>query len=147
MDFMKEAIKEAYAAIEKDEVPVGAVIVKDGKVIGRAHNLRESLKSPLAHAEIIAIEEASKNIGDWRLNGCEMYVTLEPCVMCAGAIIQSRMSKVHIGTFDPRAGACGTVVDLINHPFLDNFIEIIWEYNEECSEILKDFFRGRRKKQ
>ncbi|MEQ8154612.1 MAG: nucleoside deaminase [Clostridiaceae bacterium] len=147
MDFMKEALKEAYAAIEKDEVPVGAVIVKDGKIIGRAHNLRESLKSPLAHAEIIAIEEASKNIGDWRLNGCEIYVTLEPCVMCAGAIIQSRISKVHIGTFDPRAGACGTVIDLINHPFLDNFTEIIWEYNEECSEILKDFFRGRRKQQ
>jgi len=147
MDFMKEALKEAYAAIEKDEVPVGAVIVKEGKVIGRAHNLRESLKSPLAHAEIIAIEEASKNIGDWRLNGCEIYVTLEPCVMCAGAIIQSRISKVHIGTFDPRAGACGTVIDLINHPFLDNFTEIIWEYNEECSEILKDFFRGRRKQQ
>lgn len=146
MDFMKEALKEAYKAREKDEVPVGAVIVKDGEIIARAHNLREINKSPLAHAEILAIGKASEYIGDWRLNGCELYVTLEPCVMCAGAIIQSRISKVYIGTFDPKAGACGSVADILNHPHLDSFVDVIWNYNSECSEILVGFFKNKRHK-
>ncbi|MBL4933681.1 nucleoside deaminase [Clostridium paridis] len=146
MSFMEAALKEAYKAKEKLEVPVGAVIVKEGKIIAEAHNLRETLKSPLAHAEILAINKASKFIGDWRLSGCELYVSLEPCVMCAGAIIQSRISKVHIGTFDPKAGACGTVANILNHPYLDSFIEVSWEYNEECSKVLIDFFKDRRNK-
>lgn len=139
-------MKEALKAYSKEEVPVGAVVVKDNKIIARAHNLREFTKSPLAHAEILAIDKASKYIGDWRLNGCELYVTLEPCVMCAGAIIQSRISKVHIGTFDPRAGACGSVADILNHPHLDSFVEVLWKYDQDCSDILTDFFKKRRKK-
>lgn len=146
MDYMKEAIKEAYKAKDKDEVPVGAIIVKDGQIIARAHNLRENLKSPLAHAEVLAIEEASRYLGDWRLNGCELYVTLEPCVMCAGAIIQSRISKVYIGTFDPSLGACGSVINITNNPHLNSFVKVNWTYNIECSEILSDFFKNKRKK-
>lgn len=146
MSYMKEAIKEAYKALEKDEVPVGAVIVKDGHIIARAHNLRESLKSSLAHAEVLAIGEASRYLGDWRLNGCELYVTLEPCVMCAGAIIQSRISKLFIGTFDPKLGACGSAANIINHPHLSSFVEVNWTYDTECSEILSNFFKNKRKK-
>lgn len=144
MSFMKEALEEAHKAYLKGEVPVGAVIVKDGIIISRAHNRREELKSPLAHAEIIAINSASKVLDNWRLNGCEMYVTLEPCPMCAGAILQSRLSKVHIGTFDPTLGACGSVVNLLNNENANRIVNIQWEYNDECSEVLKDFFKIRR---
>lgn len=144
MSFMKEALEEAHKAYLKGEVPVGAVIVKDGIIISRAHNKREELKSPLAHAEIIAINSASKVLDNWRLNGCEMYVTLEPCPMCAGAILQSRLSKVHIGTFDPTLGACGSVVNLLNNENANRIVNIQWEYNDECSEVLKDFFKIRR---
>ena len=107
MEFINIALEEAKKALSIDEVPIGAVIVKDGKIIGRGHNLRETMKNPLAHAEIIAINEASKTLGNWRLNGCSMFVTLEPCIMCAGAIVQSRLSELNIGTFDPNLGEIG----------------------------------------
>jgi tRNA(adenine34) deaminase len=142
--FMIEALNEAKTALMLGEVPVGAVIVKDNKIISKAHNLRESLKDPTAHAEIIAIKRASSLLNDWRLNGSSIYVTLEPCPMCAGAILQSRISKVYIGTFDPTTGACGSVVNLLQNKFLGNYIDVSWLYNEECSNILKDFFKLKR---
>ena len=110
--FMEEALKEAKKAYKKDEVPVGAVIVKDGKIISRAHNLRESKNMATAHAEILAIEKASKKISSWRLVDCDMYVTLEPCTMCMGAIISSRIRNLYIGALDKKTGACGSFVDL-----------------------------------
>ncbi|GAA0680755.1 nucleoside deaminase [Clostridium cadaveris] len=144
MNYMEEALKEARKAKEKGEVPVGAVIVKDGEIIARAHNLKEERKSALCHAEILVIEEATKVIGDWRLNGCIMYVTLEPCPMCAGAILQSRISEINIGTFDPTAGACGSVINVIENPYLNSSIKVNWIYSDECSEILTEFFKARR---
>lgn len=144
--YMKSALKEAQKAYDKGETPVGAVIVKDGKIIARAHNLREINKDPLAHAELIAIKKASKKLDAWRLLGCEMYVTLEPCPMCAGAIIQSRIEKVYYGTDDPKAGSAGSVIDLFENDF-NHKVEIckgIME--EECAEILKRFFRELRRK-
>ena len=141
---MEEALKEARKAKEKGEVPVGAVIVKDGEITARAHNLKEERKSALCHAEILVIEEATKVIGDWRLNGCIMYVTLEPCPMCAGAILQSRISEINIGTFDPTAGACGSVINVIENPYLNSSIKVNWIYSDECSEILTEFFKARR---
>ncbi|WP_462392106.1 nucleoside deaminase [Clostridium cadaveris] len=144
MNYMEEALKEARKAKEKGEVPVGAVIVKDGEIIARAHNLKEERKSALCHAEILVIEEATKVIGDWRLNGCIMYVTLEPCPMCAGAILQSRISEINIGTFDPTAGACGSVINVIENPYLNSSIKVNWIYSDECSQILTEFFKARR---
>lgn len=138
---MDEALKEAYKALDLNEVPVGAVIAKNGEIIARAHNLRESLKSPIAHAEILALDQASKVLGNWRLTGCELYVTLEPCPMCAGAILQSRLSKLHIGTFDESSGACGSVINLAENSYLNYFLEVNWCYDERCSEILTNFFR------
>lgn len=145
MNFMDIALEEARIAKDLKEVPVGAVIVKDGEIIGKGHNLRETLQSPLAHAEIIAIENAAKKLNTWRLSGCEMYVTLEPCPMCAGAIIQSRLNKIYIGTFDPNGGACGSVVNLIQNRNISYFGDVIWCYDERCSEILTDFFKEMRK--
>lgn len=145
-DFMIEAIAEANKALELNEVPVGAVIVKEGKIISRAYNLKESLQDPTAHAEILAIRRASKVLENWRLNGCSMYVTLEPCPMCAGAILQSRISNLYIGTFDPTVGACGSVVDVVQNRRLNSWIKVFWNYNDECSELLKTFFESKRKK-
>ncbi|RXI61267.1 nucleoside deaminase [Clostridium tetani] len=142
--FMKEAVLEARKALNINEVPIGAVIVKENKIIGRGHNLVEKSKNPLAHAEIIAIREACKSINNWRLNGCHMYVTLEPCPMCAGAIIRSRMDKVYIGTFDPNSGACGTTINLTQNKYLNTNININWLYDEESSTLLKKFFYSRR---
>lgn len=138
------ALEEAKKARDKGEVPVGAVIVKDGKVISKAHNLRETLKDSTAHAEILAIREACHKLNNWRLNGCEIYVTLEPCPMCAGAILQSRISKIYIGTFDERTGASGSVVNILQNPNLNHFLQVIWENDEECSKILTEFFKDRR---
>lgn len=142
--FLNLAIKEAQIAASEGEVPVGAVIVKDNEVIAAAHNLKEKLKDPTAHAEILAIKQACTKLGDWRLNGCELYVTLEPCAMCAAAICQSRISKVYIGTFDPEAGACGSVINLIQDRRLGYHINVNWLYFDKCSEILKKFFENRR---
>ena len=146
VDFMEVAKEEAILAMNKGEIPVGAVIVKDGVIIGKAHNLKETLKDSTAHAEILAIKEASKYIGNWRLNGAEMYVTLEPCPMCASAISQSRISKVYIGTFNKDMGACGSVLNILDNRRLNSFVEVKWVYDEECSELLTRFFDNRRRK-
>lgn len=142
--FMKEALKEAKRALMLKEVPVGAVIVKDNKIISRAYNLKETLKEPTAHAEIMAIKKACELLNNWRLSGCELYVTLEPCPMCASAIAQARISKLYIGTFDPTAGACGSVIDVLGNPYLNYKVKVNWLHNEECSKILSCFFKDRR---
>lgn len=145
MEFMNIAINEAAKGKEKGEIPVGVVIVKNGEVISKAHNLKETLKLPTAHAEILAIEKACQKLDNWRLTGCEMYVTLEPCAMCAAAISQSRISRVYIGTFNKDMGACGSVLNLLDYNMLNSFVDVKWCYNEKCSEILTDFFANRRK--
>lgn len=145
MEFMKIAIDEAIKAREKGEIPVGVVIVRDGEILAKAHNLKETLKLPTAHAEILAIEEACKKIDNWRLTGCEMYVTLEPCAMCAAAISQSRISKIYIGTFNKDMGACGSILNLLDYNMLNSFVDVKWCYDEKCSEVLTDFFASRRK--
>ncbi len=139
---MKEALKEAKKAYKKLEVPVGAIIVKDGEIIARAHNLKETKKDTTKHAEMLAIQRASKKLGAWRLEECEMYVTLEPCTMCAGAIINSRIKKVYIGTKDPKAGACGSVLNVFDDYKLNHKVEYeIDIMQKECEKILKDFFK------
>lgn len=146
MDYMDEALIEAEKAYKKGEVPVGAVIVKDGKIIARAHNLKETLNCSLNHAEILAIQEASKVLGNWRLNGAEMYVTFEPCAMCTAAIASSRISKLYIGTFNRDMGACGTVFNLLDYDIFNTYVEINWCYNEKCQEIIERFFSQKRRK-
>ena len=140
--FMKEALKEARKAYDKDEVPVGAVIVKDGKIISRAHNLKETKNDTTKHAEILAIQKASKKLESWRLIDCDMYVTLEPCSMCAGAIINSRIRKVHIGTTDEKTGAVGSVFNLFEDYTFNHKVEVKKGIlKAECEGILKDFFK------
>ena len=144
--FMKEALKEAKKAYDKLEVPVGAVIVKNGKIIARGYNQKETKKDTIKHAEIIAIEKASKKLDSWRLNDCEMYVTLEPCPMCAGAIINSRIKKIYIGTLDEKTGAVGSVLDLFSDYTFNHKVEVEKGImQEECEKILKDFFKVLRK--
>lgn len=144
--FMKAALKEAKKAYDKLEVPVGAVIVKDGTIIARAHNLKETKFDTTKHAEILAIQKASKKLKSWRLLDCEMYVTLEPCSMCAGAIINSRIKKLYIGTLDPKTGAAGSVLNLFtDYPF-NHKVEVETNILKlECEKILKDFFKKLRK--
>ena len=143
--FMKEALKEAKKAYDKLEIPVGAVIVKDGKIIARAHNLKETKKDTTNHAEILAIKKASKKLDSWRLLDCEMYVTLEPCAMCAGAIIQSRIKKIYIGTLDEKTGASGSVLNVFEYP-INHQVEVEKGIlKENCENILKDFFKMLRK--
>ena len=144
MDFMDIAIEEAKIAFNKGEVPVGVVIVKDNKIISKSHNLKETLKNPTAHAEILAIEEACKILDNWRLSGCEMYVTLEPCPMCAAAIAQSRISKLYIGTFNKDMGACGSTINLIDYNIFNWKVDVRWCYNQICSKILTEFFNNKR---
>ena len=144
--FLQQAIIEAKSAKSKDEVPVGAVIVKDNKIIATGYNTKEYTNDPTAHAEIIAIRRAAEVLGSWRLNECEMYVTLEPCTMCAGAIVQSRIRRLYIGTYDPRAGGCGTVFNITQSEHLNHWVDVKWLYDEECSEILQDFFEQKRRK-
>ena len=122
--FMKEAIKQAKKAYDKEEIPVGAVIVKDGKIIARGYNKKEEKKDTTQHAEIIAIQKASRKIGAWRLQDCEMYVTLEPCAMCTGALIQARLKRVYIGTMDPKTGACGSVLNLLEDYKFNHKVEV-----------------------
>ena len=139
--FMREALKEAKKAYNKLEIPVGAVIVKDGEIIARAHNIKEEKKDTTQHAEILAIQKASKKLETWRLNDCEMYVTLEPCPMCAGALIQSRIKKVYIGTMDEKTGACGSVLNLLEDFKFNHKVEVEKGIlKEECEKILKEFF-------
>ena len=144
-EFMSIAIEEANVALKKSEVPVGAVIVKDGKVIAKAHNLRESAKNPLAHAEIIAINEACKVLGDWRLSGCDMYVTLEPCPMCTGAILQSRLQSIYFGAFSKDNGCMGTVANLpaiLKNSSITTYGGIM---EDECSALISSFFEKHNK--
>ena len=144
--FMKQALKEAEKALKKLEVPVGAIIVKDNKIISRAYNLKEIKKDTTYHAEIEAIKKASKKLNSWRLNDCEMYVTLEPCAMCAGAIINSRIKKLYFGTSDEKTGACGSVLNLLeDYKFNHKVIVEKGILQKECEKILKDFFKVLRK--
>lgn len=144
--FMKAALKEAKKAYDKLEVPVGAVIVKDRKIIARAHNLKETKNDTTKHAEILAIQKASKKLNSWRLIDCEMYVTLEPCSMCAGALINSRIKKVYIGASDKKTGAVGSVFNLLEDYTFNHKVE--YEkgvLQDECESILKEFFKKLRK--
>ena len=144
--FMKEALKEAQKAYDKLEVPVGAVIVKDGKIIARAYNQKEEKNDTTNHAEILAIKKASKKLGSWRLTDCDMYVTLEPCSMCAGALIQSRIRKVYIGASDEKTGACGSVLNLLEDYKFNHKVEVEkGVLQEECENVLKEFFKELRK--
>ncbi|SHK17220.1 nucleoside deaminase [Tepidibacter formicigenes] len=145
--YMKEALKEAYKAYLKEEIPVGAVIVKDNKIIARAHNLREILKDATAHAEILAIREASSVLGGWRLVGCSLYVTMEPCIMCLGAIIQSRVEKLVIGARDTKSLDCKYKLELKKEYLNNNNIDITFGVLEDkSSRILKRFFKKLRKR-
>ena len=140
-EFMQEALKEAKKAYKKLEIPVGAVIVKNGEIIAKAHNIKEEKKDTTKHAEILAIQKASRKLETWRLNDCEMYVTLEPCAMCAGAIIQARLKKIYIGTMDGKTGACGSVLNLLEDYKFNHVVEIEKGIlQQECEKMLKEFF-------
>lgn len=145
--FMGLALKEAEKAREMDEVPVGAVIVRDGKVIARAHNLKEKNKQAYAHAEFLAIQKASRKLGTWCLDDCDLYVTLEPCMMCTGAIIHSRIRNLYYGTKDPKGGAIDSLIEIKKIPHLNHHPAVYSEIRQpECSRILTDFFREKRKR-
>lgn len=146
--FMKEAIKEAKKAELIDEVPIGCVIVKDDKIIARGHNVRETKKTPLGHAEIIAIDKASKKLGAWRLQDCDIYITLEPCIMCSGAIIQSRIRHVYYGAKDPKGGAIESSINVLEAKNINHHPEISSGLlEEECSNIISHYFKRKREKQ
>ena len=143
--FMDEALRLAARAAESGEVPVGAVIVKDGRVLGRAHNQVEALRDATAHAEMIAITQAAEALGNWRLEGADLYVTLEPCPMCAGALVLSRAGRIIYGADDPLAGACGSVFNIVDEKRLNHRIPVIKGVRADAaSAMLKDFFRSRR---
>jgi tRNA(adenine34) deaminase len=145
--FMKEALEEAKKAYELDEVPIGAVVVKDGKIIGRGHNSRERKQDPTLHAEIIAIRQAAAELGSWRLTDCELYVTIEPCPMCAGAILQSRIPRVIYGARDPKAGCAGSLYNLLEDSRFNHRAEVVeGVLEEECAEIIRGYFRQKRGK-
>jgi tRNA(adenine34) deaminase len=145
--WMREAIAEARRAEALREVPIGAVIVRNGEIIGRGHNLRETSKDPTLHAEMIAIRKASDKLDAWRLLDCTLYVTLEPCPMCAGAIVQSRLPRVVFAAPDPKAGCAGTLMNLLQEDRFNHRAEVIeGVLQEECSAMLSDFFRGLRSK-
>ena len=145
--FMKEALKQAQKAYEKEEIPVGAVIVKNHKIIARAYNEKEDKQDSTKHAEILAIQKASKKLKTWRLTDCEMYVTLEPCSMCAGALIQARIKKVYIGTMDEKTGACGSVLNLLEDYEFNHKVEVeTGILQKNCEQILKNFFKKMQKK-
>ena len=144
--YMNEALKEAYKAYRADEVPVGCVIVNNGKIIARAHNLKETKYDTTKHAEILAIQKASKKLKSWRLTDCEMYITLEPCSMCAGALINSRIKKIYIGALDNKTGAAGSVLNLFDDYTFNHKVEVEKGIMvEQCETILKDFFKMLRK--
>lgn len=144
--YMKQALKQAQKAYALNEVPIGCVIVYDNKIIARGYNKRNSVKSTLGHAELAAIKKAGRVLGDWRLEGCTMYITLEPCPMCAGAIVQARIPRVVIGSMNPKAGCAGSVINLLDMEGFNHRVEVEYDVlNEECSSMLKDFFRELRK--
>lgn len=144
--FMKKALKQARLAYEAGEVPVGAVIVKDGHVIARGKNARETGKSAVLHAELSAIQKACKKLGGWRLIGCTLYVTLEPCIMCAGAVMNARIERVVIGAPDKKSGAYGGITDINTLPVNHKPQIVFGVMEQECSQILKDFFSELRQK-
>lgn len=147
--YMKEALIEAQKAFDIDEVPIGAVIVNNetGEIIGRGYNKRNHVKNPLYHAEIIAIDQSAKAIGDWRIEDCTMYVTIEPCPMCSGAIVQSRIPRVVFGARNTKAGCAGSVLNILQEPKLNHRVNITeGVLEEECSEMMKRFFKRFRKK-
>ena len=140
--WIREALKEAYLAGKKKEVPIGAVIVYEDKIIGRGHNQVETLKDATAHAEILAIGAASNFLNSWRLSGASIYVTLEPCLMCAGAIVLSRLDRLVFGAFDPKQGACGTLYNVVNDARLNHQVQVATEIlKDECSEVITKFFQ------
>jgi tRNA(adenine34) deaminase len=143
--FMREALRQARKAFAGDEVPVGAVVVRDGKIIARAHNQVELLKDATAHAEMLSLTGAEAAVGDWRLTDCDVYVTKEPCAMCAGALVHTRVRRVIFGCPDPSAGAAGSMINLLQMPKLNHRCEITFGVlQKECAAILQDFFRKRR---
>ena len=145
--YMKEAIKQAKRAFKQDEVPIGCVIVQDGKIMARADKKRNMKRNPLAHAEIMAINKAAKVTGDWRLEDCVMYITLEPCQMCAGAIVQARIPKVVIGSMNPKAGCAGSILNLLQVQAFNHQVELVKGVMEkECTGMLQDFFKQLRDK-
>ncbi len=145
--YMAEALREAKKAYELGEVPVGAVVVRNGEIVGRGHNLTETTKDPTAHAEMLAIRQAAEKLGGFRLIGCSMYVTVEPCSMCAGALVWSRIERLYIGTRDPKAGACGSIFNIVQEPRLNHRLDVeIGIMQEECSDIMKRFFKELREK-
>ena len=145
--FMREALKEAQKAYDQAEVPIGAVVVLNGEIIGRVHNLREKEQDATLHAEIKAIRQANQHLGSWRLEDCELFVTLEPCPMCSGAMILARMKKVVFGAFDPKAGTAGTFMNLLQDSRFNHQVEVEQGILEdECKEILQQFFKGLRER-
>ncbi|SHK59197.1 tRNA adenosine(34) deaminase TadA [Paramaledivibacter caminithermalis] len=145
--FMEEALKEAKKAFDIKEIPIGAVIVRHNEIIARGHNLRESTKDPTAHAEIIAIRRASEALGGWRLTNCDLYVTIEPCPMCAGAIVMARISRLFIGSMDPKGGAAGSLYNIVDDSRLNHRTEIIYNVlSDKCSGIMKEFFKKLRER-
>lgn len=146
-EYMAQALVEAEKALAAGEMPVGALVVKDGRVLGRAHNLREALADPTAHAEILALRQAAQLVGNWRLQGCSLYVTLEPCPMCAGAILQARLERVVFGAFDPAAGCAGSVYRITEDPAFNHFSPAVGGVLEApCQAILDRFFQDKRSK-
>jgi len=143
--WMREALRSARAALDADEVPVGCIIVHSGRIVGRAHNQRETLRDPTAHAEMIALTQAAEAIGSWRLGGSTLYVTLEPCAMCAGAMVLGRVERLVYGAADPKAGAVESVFRILDEPRLNHRIAVTRGLlAEECGAILSDFFRSKR---
>lgn len=143
---MEKALELARETFKLGEVPVGAVVVRDGEIIGEGYNLREREGSVIAHAEVIAIEQACKRLGTWRLSGCTLYVTMEPCPMCAGALVNSRIDRVVYGCKDAAAGCLGSVIDFNSYPFNHSFETASGICSRECTELLQEFFRQKRKK-
>lgn len=146
LDFMRAAIAQAHAAEAAGEIPVGAVVVSaSGEIIGRGNNHVLRTNDPTAHAEVVALRAAGRALGNYRLNGCTIYCTLEPCAMCAGAILHARIARLVLATRDPKAGACGSVLTVVNHPALNHRVKVVeGVLGEECSSLLTTFFRGRR---
>lgn len=145
--FMNEALRLARKAFEKEEVPIGAVVVREGKIIGRAYNQVELLKDATAHAEMLAITQAEAAVGDWRLTDCDLYVTKEPCAMCAGALVHVRMRRVIFGCPDPRAGAAGGTINLLQMPGMNHRCDIAsGVMSDDCAALLKSFFQSQRSK-
>jgi tRNA(adenine34) deaminase len=143
---MREALAEAEAAAAHDDVPIGAVLVRDEQLIGRGHNRREADQDPTAHAELLALRAGAAALGSWRVEGCTLYVTLEPCTMCAGAIVLARLDRLVFGADDPKAGAVGALYDIPRDPRLNHRVEVVRGVEAEaCGDVLRDFFRTRRR--